>query len=55
MYQYGLTIWVISAGLLFFHILLGYYGNRIFYLRYGRWTHETNQSISNKSLEKDAP
>ena len=55
MAEYGIDSKVIGFTLIAFRLLLGYTGNRIFYLRYGRWPKESNKNISNNSLENDAP
>jgi hypothetical protein len=48
MVQYGLGIKVIGFTLIAYRFLLGFMGNRIFYLRYGRWPKEKNREISNE-------
>ena len=54
MLQYGFDIRVLGFTLIFYRLLLGFIGNRIFYLRYGRWPKEKNRNISNKANSADA-
>jgi hypothetical protein len=53
MVQYGLGSKFIGVTLIVFRILPGLAGNRIFYLRYGRWPKEKNRKISNTANPSD--
>lgn len=54
MVQYGLDIRVLGLTLFLYRLLLGSIGNRLFYLRYGRWPKEKNGKIANKANPADA-
>jgi hypothetical protein len=54
MIQYGIDIRVLGFTLFFYRLLIGFLGNRLFYLRYGKWPKEKNRKNSNKANSADA-